>query len=374
MARFSPFQAFTSAQSDIMPALPNSSTSIDYLIVGAGIAACTLGYRLEKAGKKVVYFHDSSVSSASAVAAGIINPITGRRYVKSWRIDELLPAADELYPLMEQELGARFYFRLPLVRSIANRGESNSWLARTGLPAYKAYMDDKPKLGHIPDLVNPAFAYGGILQAGRTDLHTLCKAWQNRALNRNRLKDDHFDYEELNISDSGVSYSGIHANRIVFCEGWRARYNPWFSYLPHRGAKGEVFLAQIDGPPLKRLFKNRIFLVPRQSGDYWIGATTQNQFEHDRPTRSGKEWLEREVKTLIKLPVSVEHHQAAIRPTVKDRRPLLGPHPEHRNLFIFNGLGTKGASLAPLMSKWLMDHLENGIDIPKEVAINRFGK
>lgn len=357
-----------------MPSLASSSTSIDYLIVGAGIAACTLGYRLEKAGKRVVYFHDSSISAASAVAAGIINPITGRRYVKSWRIDELLPAADALYSLMEQELGVRFYFRLPLVRSIANRGESNSWLARTGLPAYQAYMDDDPKLGQLPDLVNPAFAYGGILQAGRTDLHTLCKAWQKRALDQGRLIDDHFDYDDLQIRDNTISYAGIHAKHIVFCEGWRARYNPWFSYLPHRGAKGEVFLAQIDGPPLKRLFKNRIFLVPRQSGDYWIGATTQNQFEHDQPTKSGKDWLDREVKTLLKGPVYIKDHQAAIRPTVRDRRPLLGPHPKYNNMFIFNGLGTKGASLAPLMSKWLMDHLENGMDIPEEVAIKRFDK
>ncbi|MEO0626603.1 MAG: FAD-dependent oxidoreductase [Bacteroidota bacterium] len=345
---------------------------LDYLIVGAGVAACTLGYRLEQADRKVVYVHDSSKSSASAVAAGIINPITGRRYVKSWRIDELLPEAEKLYRSLERELGVDVFFRLPLVRSIANRGESNSWLARTGLPAYANYMEDEPALGHIPDLVHPAFGYGGVLQAGRTDLNSLCTAWQKRAADQHRLLDHAFDYNQLQIKEAGIEYQGLRAKRILFCEGWRARFNPWFNYLPHRGAKGQIFLATIDGPRLERLFKNRIFLVPRQSGNYWIGATTENQFEDDRPTSVGRDWLNRELEALVKVPVQVEAHQAAVRPTVKDRRPLLGQHPKYPQLFIFNGLGTKGASLAPLMSKWMTGFLESQTTIPAEVDIARF--
>lgn len=284
----------------------------------------------------------------------------------------MLPAAKELYRDLEAELGTDVFFELPLVRSIANRGESNSWLARSGLPAYQGFMDDQPKLGHITTLTHPAFSYGGVLQAGRTDLHSLCKAYRQRVAEQGHLIDTHLDYQDLQIKSAGAVYRDRHYDRIIFCEGWRARYNPWFSYLPHRGAKGEVFLASVEGPSLKRLFKNRIFLVPRQSGNYWIGATTQNQFDHDHPTEAGRQWLQREVEAVVKVPVKVHAHQAAVRPTVKDRRPLLGRHPEYEQLIIFNGLGTKGASLAPLMSQWLFDHLDSHQPLPEEVDISRF--
>jgi len=65
-------------------------------------------------------------------------------------------------------------------------------------------------------------------------------------------------------------------------------------------------------------------------------------------------------------------HKAGIRPTVKDRRPFLGAHPDHNNLYVFNGLGTKGVSLAPYFAKHLVDHMVDGVELMKEVSIGRF--
>ncbi|MEM1215892.1 MAG: FAD-dependent oxidoreductase, partial [Bacteroidota bacterium] len=108
-----------------------------YLIVGHGIAGCLLGHFLERAGVQVTYLDAPAQTAATSVAAGIINPITGRRYVKSWRVDDLLPAAQATYQALEADLGISFYHERPLIRTLFNRGEENDWHARQLDEAYQ---------------------------------------------------------------------------------------------------------------------------------------------------------------------------------------------------------------------------------------------
>src|SRR4051812_15632298 len=77
---------------------------VDYLIVGQGLCGTFLSYYLLKAGKKVIIVDKSNAFTASKVASGVINPVTGRRIVRTWRIEELLPFAFDAYT----ELGNRF--------------------------------------------------------------------------------------------------------------------------------------------------------------------------------------------------------------------------------------------------------------------------
>lgn len=49
----------------------------------------------------------------------------------------------------------------------------------------------------------------------------------------------------------------------------------------------------------------------------------------------------------MKIPYNVVEHKAGVRPSVSDRRPVLGPCKDYEQLVVFNGLGTKGVSLAP---------------------------
>ena len=120
------------------------------------------------------------------------------------------------------------------------------------------------------------------------------------------------------------------------------------------------------------MLKNQVFIVPQTDRNHWIGATADNQFQDGLPSHEGRHRLDTKLQSVLKVPYRVVEHRAAIRPTVKDRRPILGPHPRHLNLFIFNGLGTKGTSLAPLCSRWLADQLLFGTPIPAEVNIDRF--
>ena len=311
------------------------------------------------------YIDAPGQTAASSVAAGIINPITGRRFVRSWRIDELLTEARTLYGDLERELRVKIWYDTPLVRTLFNRGEQNDWLARGGDAAYVDYLEDDPKLGSIPQLTYPAFAYGGVRQTARIDLATLTSTYRNYLLAQDRLLEHPIDYQKL---PDGY-------DRYIFCEGWRVRENPYFAHLPPGGTKGEALLVRTEAPLLDRMLKHRVFLVPMPERDlYWIGATSTNSFADDAPNPVTADYLADRLREVLRVPFTVEHHLAAVRPTVKDRRMIIGGHPERPRFFVFNGLGTKGASLAPLGSRWLFDHLEFGAAVPGEVDSQRFGR
>lgn len=362
--------------------------NFNYLIIGQGLAGTLMGYRLEKAGKTVCYVDHPQQTAASEVAAGIINPITGRRYVKSWKIDELLPEARALYTELEAELGVKIWYDLPLVRTLFNRSELNQWDVRSGDESYQQYTEDQPELGAFTELTQPAFAYAGIRKTARVDIGKLVTTYRKKLVQQGRFFATPFDYASIKLGKEGdfkvaipaseamngqttTPIQSITTEAIICCEGWRGKDNPWFSYLPFGGAKGEVLRVKLAGPTPSRMLKHRIFLVPQEDDTFWVGATAENRFTDDSPTPENAAYLEDRLKELVSVPYEIISHQAAVRPTVKDRRPFLGRHPEKPQLFIFNGLGTKGASLAPLCSKWLAEYLLSGKEIPKEVDINR---
>ncbi|MDN3635913.1 FAD-dependent oxidoreductase [Neolewinella lacunae] len=359
--------------------------------MGQGLAGTLLGYRLERAGCHVDYVDAPEQTAASDVAAGIINPITGRRFVKSWRIDELLPAARDLYQELERTYGVKIWYDLPLVRSLFNRGDRNDWEVRSADPGYAEYLDDHPDPGRIPEQTVPVFAYAGVRHTARVDLATLVAAHRSASSGAGRFRAQAFDYATLPAllgkqpADGALNAgarpgegagaapaSAAPYDRIICCEGWRARFNPYFAYLPHGGMKGDVLLVRTTAPPLERMFKHRIFLVPQSDGTYWVGATSDNRFADDAPSPANYQFLSDRLEELLTVPYTIIGHRAAVRPTVRDRRLLLGSHPSWPELLIFNGLGTKGASLAPLASRWLADYLLAGAPLPAEVDIQRF--
>lgn len=344
----------------------------DVLIVGHGIAGALLGYQLEQAKQNVHFIDAPEQIAATNIAAGIINPITGRRFVKSWLIDTLAPLAQQTYEALEKELGIPLYHPLPLIRALFNRGDENSWQARLLDDDYQAFMSSTPELGNISALTKPAFAYAQVLQTARVAIGQLQRHLRQQRRDRQQLHEETFDYQQLNITEQGISYKDIKARRIVFCEGWRGQYNPFFHYLPFGGNKGDTLRIRIRGPILKRMFKHRVFLVPISENEYWVGSTSQNTFDKEEPQTTDREFLESRLKEILNVPFEVISHKAAVRPTVKDRRPFVGQHPRYSAMYILNGLGTKGASLAPYASQQLIGRMLHGQALDPIIDIKRY--
>lgn len=346
--------------------------NVDYIIVGQGLAGTLVAHFLLQENKKILLIDPGKEGTASKVAAGIINPITGRRYVKSWRVDELIPFAEKTYRDIEERLDIAIYHPRNIIRTLFNAREENDWMLRTAEPGYTSYMLDKVDLEGYADHTIRAFSYGEVRQAAQVDIGQLIRAYRTFFQEKDLLLEEELDYQSINFREGKVGYRDVIAEKIIFCEGAGAASNPYFNFLPFGGAKGEVLIVKLKEVDFEKILKHRVFMVPLADETYWIGSTYTWKFEDAQPSSEGYDYLSERLKEVLNVPFEIVEHKAAIRPTVKDRRPFLGIHPEFPELAIFNGLGTKGASLGPFWSKHMADFLLYATDIAPEVNITRF--
>ncbi len=353
--------------------ISHSKISVDSIIVGQGIAGTLMHFALKKRGKKVIIIDNHHKGSATKVAAGGINPITGKRYVKSWRFEELMPVAKETYRALEQLLDIAIFKDRNIFRILKNAGEENTWLGRSGDPLYSDYFVENPTVNEFGEHLNSFPSVGEIRNGAQVNISHLVEKYRAHLLKNEELISESFEFEKLEINPK-IEYKNLEAERLIFCDGAASRNNPFFKYLPFEVSKGEALNIKISNSKLEKILRHKVSIVPTTPENYWVGASNDWDFVDDTPTQKGKEELEGYLNQILKSKYQIVDHKAAIRPTVKDRRPLLGKHPVHHNLFIFNGLGTKGASLAPALSEKMSDFLLNKKTLWEEIDIKRYEK
>jgi len=345
----------------------------NYIIAGQGIAGSMLAWFLLKAGKKVLVFDEYRPGSSSNIAAGVTNPVTGRRLVKTWMADEILPFAKSTYTELEGVLGTTFYRPLKIVRVFDSVKAQNDWSTRCALSEYLPYLSNSCPV-YLPNHCynNP---HGAFEIDGGSYLHTsvFLSAFRQYLKTRGMLGEERLEWSRVTITEKSVAYNGVVAEKLIFCEGEQATQNPWFGYLPFQPAKGECLLIESPELELHHMVKADIMLLPfYQPGLYYVGATHQNNYTHSNPSTEGREELLAGLNNLLKCPYKVVEHWAAVRPAVKGRRPLIGLHPNQPVLGIFNGMGTKGVSLAPYFANQFTRYLLTGTALVPEVDIQRF--
>lgn len=359
--------------------------TVKYLIVGQGIAGTLLALELERRGESFVIIDAAHQHSSSLVAAGIVNPITGKRFVKSWQIDDLLPQLAEMYGAAEQKLGIKIWHKMPILRVLRNAEQENNWLARAGWDSWRGYLGAANV--DISSHFAGVFGVANILQGGKIDMQLLLRKAKNYFITTQKIIHNTFIYNDLDINNNKytIDNTSIKFDKIVFCEGWQLAQNPYFNYLPLQPSRGEALLVEIDAayPFEGYLVKNDLLFVPASNNPeypkiaenkalYWIGAT--NGFNQSSPDPSPEGYLEltQKLAAAYTQPYKIVSHVAAFRPATRDRRPFVGVHPKHDNMLVINGLGTKGASLAPAMVNALLAHLYDGTPIPSEIDIARY--
>lgn len=346
----------------------------DYIVVGQGIAGTLTAFELLQRNKKILVIDANHTATASKVAAGIINPITGRHFVKSWNIDVLLPTAWKSYRALEQLLGISILEERPLVRFLASTKALNDWLVRSGNPALQAYLSSGFKRQAYEHFLQH-FESGVVLRhAGRARLAALTQHFRTHLQALGALWDASFDYDQLRLTPEGVRYQTATAKRLIFAEGYRLQYNPYFNYLPLTPAKGDALIVRIPNyPASQQLIKHGVFIVPLTKPNlYWVGSTYNHHYQQTTPLPEDKLRLEERLAHALHLPFEVIEHRAAIRPTVRDRRPLIGQHPKHPPLYLLNGLGAKGASLGPYCAQVLLDFIEKKQPLDPTIHLKRF--
>lgn len=356
-----------------------------YIIVGQGVAGSILAYFLRKNGQKVLVFDGNTegVLSSSKIAAGVINPITGRRFVKSWRIDALLPVAKRTYQDLEKLLNVPLWHERDIVRTLKDTEEENNFLLRRTYPDYQIFCGetvDNFDTSHLHSF----HALAALKNGAQVNLPFFISEFRRYLIDNQLFVNEKIIFDDLIIVENLVVYKNIKAKKIIFADGAAGATNPHFSWLPFNLDKGELLLVRIPNFDFKHIFKNKIAIVPlhdvgsdgqlNNENLYWVGATNAWQFENDLPTEANKQLILNELREILNCPFEVVAHQAAVRPTVRDRRPFIGLHPQMPSLGIFNGFGTKGAALIPFFAEHFVDSLLNNVLLDKEIDIQRFTK
>ncbi|WP_313383970.1 FAD-binding oxidoreductase [Chishuiella sp.] len=345
---------------------------VDYIIVGQGIAGTCMALKLLKE-KKSFFVIDNHFHKASAIAAGIYNPVVLKRFSIVWNAAKQIERLREVFTDFEQLLNKKYLYNFPVYRIFNDEQEKKTWLKKaTTHPDLIDYLStDTEQLNNFSSIKEP-IGSGEVMHTGRVDLTNLLQDFKNYLDENNLFLDEKFDFDLLKITGDSTNYKDIEAERIIFSEGYNILNNPYFKTLPIIGVKGEVLKVKTNAVLPEAVVKGKEFLMPLEDGNYFVGATYDRDNVNYDNTTEAKDYLVNGVKQFLNDEVEVIEQKASIRPTVIDRRPIIGEHPTIKQLICLNGMGTRGTMLAPVMVDELYNFLEHNLPIDKEADIARF--
>jgi glycine/D-amino acid oxidase-like deaminating enzyme len=345
---------------------------LDYIIVGQGICGTFLYRYLSAAGFKVMVIDEARLNTASKVASGVINPVTGRRIVKTWLIDEVMPFAKNAYKALGEDLQITAIRSMSIVDFFPTPQITEAFKKRYSEDSEFLALPENPSNWDFA--FNNEFGYGEITPAYLVNLPDILIAARQQMRDDGTIRETTLDVNELRLSAGGVWYDDLSADAIIFCDGVAGADNPYFRNLPFGANKGEAVLVTIDEMPDDHIYKKGFSLVPWKDNIFWLGSTYLWEFEDDRPTPGFYRFAENWLKQTLKLPFQIVDHLAAVRPATLERRPFVGFHPLYPQVGIFNGMGTKGCSLAPFFANQFVQKIKTGEGLYKEADVSRFTK
>ena len=343
---------------------------LDYIIVGSGLAGIAFAETLLQNNKTFMVFENQSQNS-SRIAAGLYNPVILKRFSQVWNANQQLKIAKEFYKNIEAKLHLQVDFEMPIYRKFFSIEEQNNWFAASDKPALAPFLSSRV-IHKKYAFIDAPFGYGEVFKTGFVTTDVLLTSYHGYLKNLNLFNENSFDYQQLQIYDDHVAYQNLKATHIVFAEGFGVHANPFFNYLPLDGTKGELLIISAPDLDIDVIVNTRVYILPLGNSLFKVGATYNWEDKTNVLTQEGKQELTVRIKEILTCDFEIVAHFAGVRPTVRDRKPIVGTHSLHKNLHILNGLGTRGVMLAPSMAQDLYRYIEMGIPIDKAIDVKRY--
>jgi glycine/D-amino acid oxidase-like deaminating enzyme len=340
-----------------------------FLIVGAGLAGTSLAHQLLKAEQSVTIL-DKGENHATAIAAGMVNPMVFRRMNKSWRLDECMQDAVPYYLKLEEKFQKQLYFTITIRRMFSSLQEREFWEKRQEIEEYNSYLNTISESDNDYSKATNEFGSGRLKQAFWVDALAYYEGNRNYFISLNCLINEEFDLTQFDATTG--TYKGITYDKVVFCCGYLNKYIPFFATAPVEQTKGQTLTIESPDLPEDESLNRKCFVLPLGENTFRIGATYEWNDESLTTSEKSKDLLLEHLSVLGDFSVKIIEQSVGVRPTVLDRRPIMGQHPDLSKLFIFNGLGTKGYLMAPTLAKDMCGFLLEGKDLDKEVSLKRF--
>jgi glycine oxidase len=333
-----------------------SPSAPEFLIVGGGLAGCTLAWALRRRGREVAIVDAGAPETCSKVAAGLVTPITGQRLTLGWRMPEFLPVAVSFYQEIEAITGRRFYFPRPIQRTFRQPIEVERWAARRERPEMRPFITEGAWT--TPAALTAPLGGVTMTRGGWLDVPEYLRVTQAA------LETDGAWITARLSPEEAVAHP---ARRVIFCLGPEAVGHPLFSWLKWKTAKGEMLdlwidpaLAAATGLTEEALWIGPVWLQPRGAGWWRVGATYEWQTLDPHPTAAARADLTARLQGFLQLPFTITGHRAAIRPILRESRARIGLLPRQPKIGFFNGLGSKGTLHAPWFAHHFATHLCDG--------------
>ena len=302
-----------------------------------GLAGCCLAWQRSFRGQEFTWYDDDREGASSRMAAGLINPVTGKNFNASWRLAEFLPEAEAFYTRVGEILGRRLWFPMPVWRMVgAKEWDKIGGKLDEAAPWIERVQED------VPGWRAAVILKGG----GRVATREFCEGTV-----------DHFAGE-----------IAIHAgsSRPVLCEGAAGLIAGRLG--GHRCAKGEILT--VSAPSWRgdrMIIGGGGWLVPVAEGIFKAGSTYVWDQLDGRPTPEGRARVEEILKLLGGDDFEVIAHEAGVRPIVRKSQPVIGPLADGR--VVFTGLGSKGSLYAPGVAGRLNAWLTDGSQLDPELDV-----
>ena len=344
--------------------------NFDFIIVGQGIAGSSFAFELIKRKKTFIIIDKYRSNSSSRIALGIYNPLVLKWFTKVWQIENQLNYFYSFYNDLNKFLKNKFLFDVGIYKFLKTAYDQNNWLTKSSSSDRHKFMSMELFKIDNNGLANNKF-YGFVKCSGRVNVKVLLESFRSYCINKKFLIEDDFNYDDLIINKNSVNFNGIKAKKIIFCEGPEVIHNPYFNNLNLKPTKGEILTIYSKNLNIKEIIHSEFLFVPLGKNYYSIGATYDWKNINTVSTSEAKHKIISMLDNLLTCSYDIVNQKAGIRPSTADRRALIGNHSQYSNLYILNGLGTRGVLLAPYLSKCLVENIYSGLPISDEINITR---
>lgn len=341
--------------------------NVDYIIVGDGYAGLFLAHQLIMNKKSFVIFSEGK-KSASQVSAGIINPVVLKKFTTFWKAQEQIDFLKASLKEIESYTGENYLISAPIHRIFHDENEQNLWLKKSVNEELTNFLDQNFDRLNV---VKNDFLTGKVNQSARLNVSGFFAGLFSFFQKNDHLINEKFDYTKVNPSES--TYKDFIFKNIIFCEGMGVKDNPYFSEITVNPNKGHHIKVKLSQPiPENITIKKKHFLFPTGNGLYFYGGTYDREQLHQHIDESAVAQLVKGLSEFYPYDFEVEEVHFGFRPTVKDRRPIIGRHENFNNLYVFNGLGARGILNGCYFSRDLIRFIEEDIPLHEEVSWSRF--
>ncbi|MBL8012371.1 MAG: FAD-binding oxidoreductase [Candidatus Omnitrophica bacterium] len=325
------------------------------LIVGQGIAGSVLAWHLLKAGHSITVADDNHRESSTIISAGIINPITGQRLAVLPQFDLFFKSALATYDQMSADLGIELFVPKPIIRVLRSREEFERARYLQNLTSAQPYISGLHEPGYYGNGLIDPFGTLTIAQGGYLQTYRLLTALKRYLIDRQILVEEELRYDDLIIKEHGVSWKNQLFGAVIFCEGFKAKGNPWFKDLPYNFAKGEILRIAFDAAALPdAILCQQQWCLPQDDASYLAGSTYDRENINTQTTDEGQKTILKGLNDFIPSTVRVLNAWAAVRPVMLNPKPVMAFHPSNPRLAIFNGFASKGILWAPYYANQLI--------------------